>query len=93
VDDIDICPPWWPGWLWWWLRHHPHVKPDEPEPPYLKELKEQVESLLIALQAYVGAVPVGGRGDTHVLGQVQQMAVREMHAAVQQLAKTAKVEI
>jgi hypothetical protein len=93
MDDIDICPPWWPNWLWWWLHHHPRPKPGEPEPPYLKELREPIESLLLALQTYVGALPSGGRVEAHPLEQMRQMAVDEMHGAVQQLAKTAKAEM
>lgn len=92
MDEIDICPPWWPSWLWWFLHHHPLPKPGEPEPPYLKEVRESVESLLLALQTYVGALP-GARAETHLFGQVQELALSEMHGAVQQLAKTAKVEV
>lgn len=90
--DIDTCPPWWPNWLWWWIHHHPHGKlPGDGEPEYLKEIREPIEALLLALQTYVGLEPLAGRADGHLLAPMRQQAVSEMHSAIQQLTAKAHV--
>lgn len=81
--DPDICPPWWPGLLWW-LLHHPH----HPEPPE-EWIKRPTEELLIGIATYVQAQAfLGKQGELRE--QVQQAALERMNGAVEQLAKGAR---
>lgn len=81
--DPDICPPWWPGLLWW-LLHHPH----HPEPPE-EWIKKPTEELLIGIATYVQAQAFFGK-QGELREQVQQAALERMNGAVEQLAKGAR---
>lgn len=53
MDDVELCPPWWPRMIWW-LIHHPHG-PGDP-PPIDRELFTQLDThfAAVAITALAG---------------------------------------
>lgn len=86
MDDIDLCPPWWPRMIWW-LIHHPPKGPRRPVAA--KVVIDATESLLVALNSYHGAMAIGPKQED-IRVQVQRAAIEQMTHAVQQLARPAK---
>ena len=87
--DPELCPPWWPGLLWWLLHHHHHWPDPNPE-EWLKELRRPVEEILVALTTYVEAQTMIGAKQEGLRGQMQEVALDQMNAAVEQLGAAAK---
>ena len=77
MDDVPLCPPWWPSFLWWILRHHvgPPPPPNGNGPIYDKERAiEATEQILVGLQTfhYSSSVASSIRSDVREsgLGQI-----------------------
>jgi hypothetical protein len=87
MDDVDICPPWWPRMLWW-LINHPH----EPVGGVVSDKsKKATESLLVALNEFHTAYAIGPRQEDLRI-QVQQVAVKQIQEAVEQLVAVTESE-
>jgi hypothetical protein len=83
MDDIPICPLWWPE-LIWRLIHHP-----EPPPWWKsvsKDIREATEELLAGLATYHQVQMLGPKAEK-VQAEVRRAAVEQMGNALQQLAR------
>ncbi len=77
MDDIPLCPPWWPGIIWWLIRRGPRG----PVPnPWVIDVTEE---LLVALQGYHVAATMSEK----VRPEAQREAVERMQQAVAKLAE------
>jgi hypothetical protein len=83
MDDIEICPPWWPRMIWW-LIHHPPKGPRRPA--VAKAVTDATESLLVGLNTYHGALAIGPKQED-LRAQLRRAAIEQMSDAVKQLAR------
>lgn len=86
MDDIDICPPWWPRIIWW-LIHHPPRGPGPRPPSATKAVTEATESLLVALHSYHGALAIGPKQEDLRI-QVQRAAIEQMNEGLAAVGTT-----
>jgi hypothetical protein len=85
--EPDICPPWWPDFLWWLLHHPPKPTPEE---EWLPKLREPVEAILTALTIYAQAQTSFGAKQEKLREQMQHAALQQMHESVERLAEMSK---
>jgi hypothetical protein len=81
MDDVPLCPTWWPDFVWW-LLHRPRG-PGPIGPLLDPRIIEATESLLIALHGYHLAPSMGEK----LRPDVQRDAVERMQEAVAALAQ------
>jgi hypothetical protein len=82
VMDDELCPPWWPNFLWWLIHHPPHNRE-----PFLDEVErarilEATQHVLVALQTFTYAHFTEGE----LREQVQEDAVQKMHKGIEELS-------
>jgi hypothetical protein len=84
MEDLEICPPWWPNIVWWLTHRPPHHGPI----PHQERLVEVTETLLTALHSfhYGHVYAVGPKHDETLRAQIQKQALQQMTEAVQQLS-------
>ena len=87
MDDVELCPLWWPEIVWWFINHPPHHVPIQDK----ERLVEATETLLVALQGFHYA-PVYAVGPKHdeTRQKLQQATVHEMTKAVEQLSELSR---
>jgi hypothetical protein len=58
MDDIPLCPPYWPELIWRLIHHLPPIPDPDPDPVYRSELFRQLDSHFasIAVEALSGRV-------------------------------------
>jgi hypothetical protein len=90
--EPDLCPPWWPAFLWWLLHHH-HPVPPSPDPEeWLKKLREPVEDILTGLAIYTQSQAWVGPKEEGLRGEMQQTALTQMNRAMEQLTEMAQAQ-
>lgn len=80
MDDIELCPPWWPLALW---RLHFQGLPWEKEHFDPRNKPAPTNRLLVALNAHVSTYMMG---DEKSVKQIRNAAIKEMREAIEQLA-------
>ena len=84
MDDIPICPDWWPRTLW--QLHHPIQLPGgtiHPPGPGPINLPPEVNQILINLQLHTSSYHMN---DNRTAKEVRKAALTGLQAAVQALA-------
>ena len=78
MDDVPLCPPWWPDFLWWWLHHFPVPNPPD---PWREITLEATEAILVALNGYATASAL----EPELRAEAQQFHARQIAAAAAKL--------
>jgi hypothetical protein len=90
--EPEICPPWWPDFLWWLLHHHPVGPVPEPGEEWIKNVQEPIEAILTGLALYTQAHTWVGVKEGGLRSEMQRTALKQMGAGLEQLTEMSRAE-